>query len=341
MALMTQMQDILAEVNYDFSNVRLVKCLAAHNEAGWIEWNLRNNYDEYDIIRVVEGAVEGRPGATPDGHSTDGTFELIRNFPDPDNKIELYTISRHFKSLEEQKQIFLDEASEGDWIHIVDCDEFYLEGDINKFRQAIHKHPLASEFIPSFLHFFRDFRHIRDFGPEWTINHQRFIRYRYGLRYHTHPVATQADGKCTYFSPEIQPKRYMVPIFVYHYGHAKGKKALEDKRDFYRSELAKFPAGEGGSAADAFDQKFVEFVEYKENLSEILKFTGEHPKIMTEHSAFNYKESFYQDKEIKDFRDSSFYRAYFNRELPTIPQWMWKGSPSHGRMQPFYSWVDI
>ena len=116
---------------------------------------------EFDIIRVVEGAVVGRPGSTKDGHSTDRTIELIRNFPDPDNKIELYQFDRPFKSLEEQKQVFLDVAKDGEWLFIVDADEFYMEGDIERVRQAIYKHPLASEIIPTFLHFYRDFFHVK------------------------------------------------------------------------------------------------------------------------------------------------------------------------------------
>jgi len=136
-----QMSRILTDVNYALNNIKLVKCIGCHNEADWIEHVLKNNYDEFDIIRIVEGAVEGRPGATPDGSSTDNTVEIIKNFPDPDNKIQLYTLNRPFKSLEEQKQIFLEAATEGEWLFIVDADEFYMEGDIERVRQAIHKHP--------------------------------------------------------------------------------------------------------------------------------------------------------------------------------------------------------
>jgi len=74
-----QMTQILSAVNVDETEPVLVKCLAAHNEENWIEANLRNNYDEFDIIRVVEGAVRGRPNSTEDGHSTDDTLRLIRH----------------------------------------------------------------------------------------------------------------------------------------------------------------------------------------------------------------------------------------------------------------------
>lgn len=330
---MKQMSDILRNVNYDTSKIRLVKCLAAHNEEDWIAYNLANNYDEYDIIRVVEGAVEGRPKSTSGGHSTDRTLDIIKNFPDPANKIELYTLNRPFRALEEQKQLFLNVAHEDEWLFIVDCDEFYLDGEINKIRRFIFDNPSASEFIPTFLHFYRDFWHIRDFEGEWNLWHQRIFRYRKGMRYHTHPVVTLSDGKCSYFSPDMQRYRWQMPgTYIFHYGHAKSPDFHRMKAEFYRSELAKFPAGEGKSAADAFDQKLVEFVEYKEDLSKILSFEGEHPSIMKNHSTHSFRDGFYKDKQFKNFMDVP---AYAEQNLPTIPQWMMFSN----KMQPVYNVV--
>lgn len=336
---MKQIDVILSEVNYDLSKIKLVKCIGAHNEADWIEYVLANNYDEFDKIRVVEGAVEGRPLSTVDGHSTDKTVDLIKNFPDPQNKIELYQLSRPFKSLEEQKQIFLDVANDGEWLFIVDADEFYLEGDINRARKAILSRPSATELIPTFLHFYRDFKHIRDFGPEWVLNHQRIIKFQKGMRYHTHPVATFETGQCTYFDPGIQLFRYFVPIFIYHYGHAKGPQFHQMKKEFYQKELAKFPGGKGRSAADEFDIKFKEYVEYKENLNEVLEFDGPHPACLDKHPIRNMLDSFYNDKKLKNWKDSKYYSVWPN--LPNIPQWMWEHSPSYGRMKPFYNLLKV
>lgn len=336
---MKQTTKILSEVNFDTSKIRLVKCIGAHNEADWIEYVLRNNYDEFDQIRIVEGAVEGRPNATPDGHSTDATLDIIKSFPDPQNKIELYQMRRHFKSLEEQKQIFLDTSRDGDWLFIVDADEFYMEGAIDRARKAILRHPMASELIPTFLHFYRDFGHIRDFGDEWVLNHQRIIRYRQGMRYHTHPVATLSDGTCTYFHPSLQDQRYFIPIFIYHYGHAKGPEYHAMKREFYMNELAKYPAGEGKHAGQAFDEKFTEFVNYTEKLEQVLAFDGPHPKVLLNHPARNKIENFYADKSIKNWKQARYYKEWPN--LPTIPQWMWNGSKHGNKMQPVFNLMEV
>jgi hypothetical protein len=326
------MEIILEEVNYPYGEPRLVKCLAVHNEEDWVEYNLRNNYEEFDVIRVVEGAVEGRPGATADGHSTDRTLEIIRNFPDPDGKIELISIGRHFKSLEEQKQIFLEVASEGEWLFIVDCDEFYMEGDIEKIRQVIKSRPTASEIIPTFLHFYRDFAHLKAPHPEWQPQHQRIIRYREGLRYHTHPVVTDINGQCTYFSGAYQPQRYTVPnIWIYHYGHARGKEFHEMKKKFYEGELKKFKTADGANASDKFDEKFVEFMEGTEPEHTILEFNDPHPAALSDHPQVNKIDSRYADRKFTDWKNNFVYGA---EELPNIALLMmgeWK------QTEPFYN----
>lgn len=325
-----QMLDVLEEVNYKYAEPVLVKCLAVHNEEEWIEYNLANCYDEFDIIRVIEGAVHGRPGSTSDGHSTDKTLEIIRNFPDPDNKIELITQTRFFKSLEEQKQTFLEFANKGEWLFIVDCDEFYLEGEVSRVRKAIRKRPTASEIIPTFLHFYRDFFHLKAPHPEWQPQHQRIIRYRPGLRYHTHPICTDAEGRCTYFDPSYQVKRYTMPsLYIYHYGHARGEEFHRMKKKFYESELEKFKLADGTNAADKFDEKFVEFITGMEPHDTILEFDGAHPKSMQGHPLMGKVDPHYEPTEddklgyceatFKNWKDDF---VYAEERVPNIALWM-------------------
>ncbi len=333
---MKQMTNILSNVNLPKYKPVLVKCLGVHNEEGWVEANLRNNYDEYDIIRVVEGAVRGRPNSTEDGHSTDRTLEIIRSFPDPDNKIELYQSNRFFKSLEEQKQTFLDYAHEGEWLFIVDCDEFYHEGEVNRVRKAIEATPEALEIIPTFLHYYRDNKHIRATHPIWNTQHQRIIRYQNGLKYHTHPVATDKTGGCTYFHSEYQVKRFTMPnLYIHHYGHAKSVEFHKMKSAFYNSELVKF-GGRGGDASIEFDEKLDEFVSYKEDLSEILHYDGSHPKALENHPIMSHLDKFYlgdNSKKIKHWKED---RVYSKNELPNIVVWM-EDFWGPIKMQPIYN----
>lgn len=334
---MKQVDKILQDVNYPVNNIKLVKCLQAHNEADWIEYNLSNCYDEFDKIRVLEGAVEGRPNSTPDGHSTDGTLELIKSFPDPANKIELYTLNRPFKSLEQMKQVFLDVASEDEFLCIADADEFFLEGQINRIRRILRARPNLSQIVPMFLHFWRDAYHIRNMDTNYTIQHQRFIRYTKGMRYHSHPVATDANGICTYFDNSYQPRKFVPipPLYIYHYGHAKGPEAFKAKKTFYDRELAKFSAEGGKTAAQAFDDNFREFIEYKEKPSDVLYFDAPHPKAMEGHPILKYREPFFEQKEISmQIRNWKQDTIYAEENVPLIAVWMWR---EYQRQQPLYN----
>lgn len=247
------MANIAARVN---KPAKLVACIQAHNEEEFIGLNLQNHYDVFDKIIIIEGAVANRSNATTDGHSTDRTVEIIEDFKqnhDPAKKILFIKIKRHWRNLEEMKQTFLDLSSDGDWIFIIDADEFYKPEDIQRVRKAIDLQPNASEFVPNFLHFYHDYNHIAVPGPEWQPQHQRIFKYVRGMKYNSHPVVTDPDGQCTYFSPQYQHRRVMLNnFFIYHYGYARNNmdEIMKQKQEYYEKELA----GHGG-ANKKFDQK--------------------------------------------------------------------------------------
>lgn len=274
-----QMASIAERVNRP---VRLIQCIQCHNEEEFIPIVLASVYDEVDRIIVIEGAVENRPNATEDGHSTDGTLDAINAFKennDPDDKVILISINKPWKNLEEMKQTFLDMSIPGDWMLINDADEIYRPEDLRRLRKAIDLHPHMSEFVPTFLHFYRDFWHVAVPGPEWQPQHARIFKYVRGMKYNSHPVVTDPDGHCTYFSPHYQPRRAMFrePFFIYHYGYARSgmDQIMKDKQEYYKGELAKH---------DGADKKFDKKVEGWFNKSEpLLHFTGSHPEIMKDH----------------------------------------------------------
>ena len=65
------------------------------NGEPFVRYNLRALYPLAHQIIVVEGAAPAAASiATPDGHSTDGTLEILRDFKvneDPDNKLTIVT----------------------------------------------------------------------------------------------------------------------------------------------------------------------------------------------------------------------------------------------------------
>lgn len=278
-----QMASIAERVNRP---VRLVQCIQMHNEQEFARIVLSSIYDEVDRIIVIEGAVANRPNATPDGHSTDDTLQIIKDFKanhDPKKKVVLISINKPWKNLEEMKQTFLDLSIPGDWMIINDADELYRPEDIRRLRRAIELEPHAQEFVPNFLHFYGDFNHIAKPGAEWNCQHQRIFKYIRGMKYNTHPVVLDPAGHCTYFSPHYQPRRFVPknPINIYHYGYARSNmnEIMRAKQVYYEKELSAH-----GAANQKFDQKVKDWFSKTEN---VLIFDGEHPEIMKQHPMFS------------------------------------------------------
>jgi hypothetical protein len=254
---------------------RLVQCIQALNEGEFITQVMGSIYNEVDVILVIEGAVANHPKATKDGHSLDDTVAKIEAFKrdsDPDNKVRFISIKKPWKNLEELKQMFLSMSCPGDWIIINDADEFFKPEDIRRVRQAISLNPYAVEFVPNFLHFYGDMRHVAVPGPEWQPQHQRIFKYTQGMIYNSHPVVTDSENQCTYFSAHYQMRRVMLDrFFIYHYGYARQEMdaRMVEKQEYYEKELAAH-----GGANVQFDEKVKAWTE---NTEPVLEFDGEHP----------------------------------------------------------------
>lgn len=279
-----QSKSIAEQVN---KPVRITQAIQCHNEEEFIGLTLASIYDEVDKIIVIEGAVKNRPNSTPDGHSTDKTIEIIKDFKankDPKKKVVHCSIGRHWNSLEEMKQTFLDMSMPNDVLIINDADEFYVPEDIRRVRQFFDENPHATELIVNFLHFYKDFQHIAVPGPEWSTAHQRIIKYSRNAKYNSHPVLTDADGHCTYFSPNYQHRRFVPknPINVYHYGYARSgmENIMRQKQEYYEKELASH-----GSANKKFDQKVKDWFN---NTDIALEYDGSHPEIIKQHVMYGF-----------------------------------------------------
>lgn len=301
-----QMTSIAERVN---NPARIVQCIQCHNEEEFIGLTLASLYNEVDQIVVLEGAVESRPNRTEDGHSTDRTVEIIEDFKkncDPDRKVTHISINRPWRDLEEMKQAFLDVCFPGDWVLINDADEFYRPEDIRRLRVAIDRNPHACEFVPLFLHFYRDFQHLAVPGPEWQPQHQRFFKYTEGMKYNSHPIVTDGAGRCTYFSPEYQSRRVMLNnFFIWHYGYARSNMddIMAQKKEYYEKELAKH-----GGANKKFDEKVQAWID---NSEPVLYYDGGHPPVMWQHPMWGKK---VVESEENNWREVSPYKEALDGE---------------------------
>ncbi len=333
-----QMESICERIN---NPVKLVQCTALFNEIDFTRSAVLGLYNQMDKIIVVEGSVGNRPLSTSDGHSTDGTLELlekIKKEEDPENKIVVIKLKRPWKSLEEQKSVFLDLTSPGDFLVILDADEAYHPHDIDAVRRFLDLTPHCTEVIPVFKHYYRDWKHLAAPGPEMQPTHQRIVKRMMGDRYNSHPVITRQDGSCSYFSPWIQNTRFMLnTIFIHHAGHARSTdmdSVMRDKLSYYNSELVKH-----GNAHLKFKEKADIWLNKKEDPNLFLKISesSDLPECWKNHPMFNFIDPHFAslDTQMIEWDQNIFYNKYVNREpVGTIPLCMNRIS------QPFMSFYD-
>jgi hypothetical protein len=301
-----QMASIAERIN---NPAKLVQCIQMHNEEEFAPIVLKSIYDEVDQIIVIEGAVANRPKSTADGHSIDKTWDIIDDFRknhDPKKKVLAIKIRKPWKNLEELKQTFIDLTNDGDWLIINDADEIYQPEDIRRVRRAIELQPHACEFIPTFLHFYRDFKHIYGPAAEWQPQHQRIFKRINGMKYNSHPIVTLPDNHCSYFSMHLQHRRFLLNnFFIYHYGYARSgmDQIMTEKQEYYKKELAAH-----GRADVKFDEKVKEWVGRAEPLGNIFSFPLEkHPAVMREHPMFNYEDADWATKSFASWKTDRLY----------------------------------
>lgn len=292
---------------------RLVQCIQCHNEEALIKHTMRSIYDEVDKIIVIEGATVARPNRTEDGHSTDATVERIQEFieeEDKDNKVLFVQNTRPFIDLEEMKNTFLHHVEEDDWLIINDADEFYRPEDIRRIRDLTYIYPDAREFVPLFLHFYRDLKHIKKPDEENQPQHQRIVKFTHGMHWKSHPVMTYPEGFCSYFTPEIQPmRRVLSDMYIWHLGFVKDEDEVRRKAEFYEQELAKH----GDRGVEAHNEKTVEFLNLTEDLKTIALYDGYVPEELRKLEIPDAE--FYADKEFDNWKDIE---PYSLEEVPQV-----------------------
>jgi hypothetical protein len=153
----------------------------------------------------------------------DGTKQLVAEFSQRCEKS--HVVDRLWANLDELKQSFISDTAgleEGDWVFILDVDEFYEPEKLAKLlrftKNTSELFPDISEFYWPFLHFWHDFRHVYDPMQDWARPlHQRFFRYQRGMRYLNHVTVSDRDGFDTFWHPRYRHRRYYVrDFYTYH-----------------------------------------------------------------------------------------------------------------------------
>lgn len=181
------------------------------NGEPFTQYNLRSIYPYAHEIIIAEGASpKSTHAATPDGHSVDGTLEILRRFKaeeDPEHKITIVTAEddghpNGFWPAEktQQSQAYARRAT-GDWLWQIDIDEFYHPHDIERIANYLAHHPETTCMTFEGVHFWGGFDYVaegglfmhRQFQGEAKGRYRRILKWQPGFHYDTHRPPTLVD----------------------------------------------------------------------------------------------------------------------------------------------------
>ncbi len=207
---------------------------------------LRALYPFAHEILVVEGACEkAKHIATEDGHSIDGTLDILYDFKrteDPENKIKVITKKGFWSEKDEQSQAYAEQVT-GDYLWQIDIDEFYLPEHMDFILRLLKKHPEISTVSFKQLSFWGDTRYRCDSTyllRGGDIFH-RLFKFGCGYKYATHRPPTVVDEN----GIDLRRKGFLDAnelasnnIYLYHYSTLFPKQVIEKVRYYQNLPFA-------------------------------------------------------------------------------------------------------
>ena len=202
------------------------------NGEPFTRYNLRALYPFAHQIIVVEGAcLAARYNATEQGHSIDGTLEILNRFKaeeDPDDKLVIVTAEDEGYpdgfwpgEKDEQSRAYALRAT-GDWLWQVDSDEFYMPQDMQWLCENYLS--LPDVWVISFKQI-QFWGGLKSYADGWFLRHYfsdiyRIFRWSPDFSYATHRPPTILDGNGNnirnlgWVKGRLLVKR---DIYMYHY----------------------------------------------------------------------------------------------------------------------------
>jgi hypothetical protein len=221
--------------------IRISFGIIALNAQPFLEYNLRALYPFAHQLLVVEGATEAaRSLATPDGHSTDETLKMLKDFrvtQDPEHKLSVITaqdegFQNGFWPEKDQMSKAYAKRATGNWLWQVDSDEFYKRDDLQAVCQLLERNPQINAVSFPYFEFFGGFDYVIT-GKWHLIEHSRFhrlFRWGSGYTYTKHRPPTVVDESGTNLRKKNwlkTPRNGNKKIQLFHYSYVFPKQALQ------------------------------------------------------------------------------------------------------------------
>jgi len=255
----------------------IVACYPVFNEDEFLECSLKSIYPFVDRIIVLDGAVELMMFcANPDGSSTDRTLEIVRSFPDPEQKIML--ISKRWTTLTSKRTAYLELCDEGDIVFTVDGDEVHKASDVKRLLRVFENEDIQG-ILNSYYYFYPDFYHILTYRYADKRNVRIFRLLNEHHYISTDENVVDKDGRSILHGTILHYAVNDRSPHIYHYSKLR-RPEKEMNRRIYR-----------------FNRDLVRFGEPTENPEEVRKkigkedltyteFKGTHPSVMFDHSRY-------------------------------------------------------
>ena len=208
---------------------------------------IRALYPYAHQIIVVEGAAPGAVNiATADGHSRDGTLDVLRRMQaeeDPDGKLTVVTAEDdgHPNGFwpgekHEQSRAYARRAT-GDYLWQVDIDEFYLASDIERVLDRLAEEPRIDAMSFRQVTFWGGLGYVADgwYLQRGAADYHRLFRWGPGFEYATHrpPTVRDETGRDLRTGTWLDAATTAAwGIRLYHYSLLLPKQVIE-KCDYY------------------------------------------------------------------------------------------------------------
>jgi hypothetical protein len=221
------------------------------NEEDFIGHWLEYHYDSFDRIVICEGAAWNYPPdrVTHGGLSRDATAQIIRDFPDSQEKIKFIqhgwsgryvgpgtAIDPRVPAKMELRNVYAQHIESG-YAFTLDIDEFLHPYYIQRLVAEMEIWPDIGAFAIPQLHLWQTTRQFIT-GGYADVPHFRLYRWKAGSRYLVnHNWPSGPDGALVtsvYKRPglSLTDGRLSAPAII-HYGFCEPKQAMEEKNRYY------------------------------------------------------------------------------------------------------------
>jgi len=202
---------------------------------GFVPESLESVYPYVDEIRIAYGPTKLNKSVPPDG-----SLELIKAFPDPDNKITL-EVRKEWADKQQMREFCTDKMS-GNYHLVLDADEIWI--GLDKWVEA--GYPFTSPRWVNLWHGaeYWVYDNAKMAGLRWgkkiksggsVCPHYRWSWWRSSFRWKKHHTVVDSQDNRLHRPNNGMIAKEMPDCLIYHVGHALSPAVMKAKHEFYRN----------------------------------------------------------------------------------------------------------